>query len=59
MLLHIVLLLHKTPTAREIRRTMIVREIRLWAIVKSFAHGVRTGESVGPNVELVVKAMKR
>src|SRR5206468_397497 len=52
-------LIHSTPTAREIRRTMIVSEIKICVIVKSFAQRVRTGASVGPNVELVVKAMKR
>ena len=28
---------HSTPTAREIRRTMIVSEIKLCVIVRSFA----------------------
>ena len=30
-------LIHSTPTAREIRRTMIVSEIKICVIVRSFA----------------------
>lgn len=50
---------YKTPTAREISRTTIVSEIEIWVIVRTFAQRASTGASVGPKVELCVKAINR
>jgi hypothetical protein len=47
------------PTAREISKTTIVSEIKIWIIVRIFAQRASNGASVGPNVELWVKATKR
>jgi len=50
---------YKTPTAREISRTTIVSEIEIWVIAKTFAQRASSGASVGPKVELCVKATNR
>jgi hypothetical protein len=50
---------YKTPTARAINRTTIVSEIKIWVIAKTFAQRASTGASVGPKVELCVKATNR
>ena len=50
---------HNAPTAREIRSTTIEREMKTWIIARIFAQRARSGASVGPKVELWVKAMKR
>ena len=50
---------YKTPTAREISRTTIVREIKIWTIARIFAQRASNGASVGPKVELCVNATNR
>ena len=50
---------YKTPTAREISRTTIVREIKIWIIARIFAQRASTGASVGPKVELCVNATNK
>ena len=50
---------HIAPTAPEISKTTIVSEIKIWIIVRIFAQRASNGASVGPNVELWVKATKR
>jgi len=52
-------MVYKTPTAREISRTTIVSEIEIWVIAKTFAQRASSGASVGPKVELCVKATNR
>ena len=49
---------HRTPTAREINKMIIVSEIKIWIIAKTFAQRASNGASVGPKVELCVKATK-
>src|SRR5438034_10455518 len=50
---------YKPPTACEISRTTMVSEIKIWTIVKTFAQRASNGASVGPKVELCVKATNR
>lgn len=50
---------YKTPTAREISSTTMVKEIKIWTIARIFAQRASNGASVGPKVELCVKATKR
>ena len=50
---------YKTPTACEISRTTMVREIKIWTIARIFAQRASKGESVGPKVELCVNATNR
>lgn len=50
---------YKTPTACEISRTTMVREIKIWTIARIFAQRASNGESVGPKVELCVNATNR
>ena len=50
---------YKTPTACEISRTTMVREIKIWTIARTFAQRASKGESVGPKVELCVNATNR
>jgi hypothetical protein len=50
---------YKPPTACEISRTTIVREIKIWTIARIFAQRASNGASVGPKVELCVKATNR
>ena len=50
---------YRTPTAREISKTTILSEIKIWIIARTFAQRASSGASVGPNVELCVKATNR
>ena len=50
---------YNTPTACEISRTTIVREINTWIIARTFAQRASSGASVGPKVELCVKATNK
>ena len=50
---------YKPPTACEISRTTIVREIKIWTIARIFAQRASNGASVGPKVELCVNATNR
>ena len=48
-----------TPTAREMSKITIVSEIKIWIIARTFAQRASSGASVGPKVELWVKATNR
>ena len=50
---------YSTPTAREMRRITILNEMEIWIIAKILAQRASNGASVGPKVELWVKATKR
>jgi hypothetical protein len=50
---------YKTPAAREIRRITMLSEMKICIIARIFAQRARSGASVGPKVELWVKATKR
>ncbi len=50
---------HSAPTAAEISNTTMQSEIEIWIIARSFAQRASNGASVGPNVELCVKAINR
>src|SRR5262249_19346657 len=48
--------LYNAPTAPEISSTIILSEIKIWIIARTFAQRASSGASVGPNVELCVNA---
>jgi hypothetical protein len=50
---------YNTPTAREISKITMLNEMKTWIIARIFAQRASKGESVGPKVELCVKATKR
>ncbi len=51
--------LQSTPTAREMSKMTMLREMDIWIMTKILAQRASNGASVGPKVELWVKAMKR
>jgi cytochrome c peroxidase len=50
---------YSTPTAREISRITMLNEMKICIIARIFAQRASSGASVGPKVELWVKATKR
>src|SRR5205823_12625042 len=50
---------YSTPTARDMSRMTIVKEMQIWTIARILAHRANSGASVGPKVELCVSAIKR
>jgi hypothetical protein len=50
---------YSAPTAPEISKTTIPSEIKIWIIARTFAQRASSGASVGPKVELCVKATNR
>ena len=50
---------YSTPTAREMRRMTIVKEMQIWTMARILAQRASNGASVGPKVELCVSAIKR
>ena len=50
---------YNTPMAREMRRITMLSEMKIWIMARILAQRARSGASVGPKVELWVKATKR